>query len=135
MNTWFAAGVPQDWATHMIGHEITAFYGIDHGQTLAIVLPGVMQVLREQKSNKIIRLGREVFGINQQSKDKAIDETIKAVENFFESMGIKTHLADYNLGDEAIEKVSSRLGERGWKLGEAHNITADTVRQILTLRK
>lgn len=87
LNGWIAAGVPEDWATHMIGHELTAFYGLDHGQTLAIVLPGVMTVLKEQKSKKITRLGREVFGIND---NDATNRTIKAVENFFESVGVKT---------------------------------------------
>ncbi len=132
LNGWINCGVPEDWATHMIGHEITAFYGLDHAQTLAIVLPGVMSVLREQKSKKISRLGKEVFGIEG---NNAIDKTIKAVENFFEEMGVKTHLSDYNLADEAIEKVKNRLADRGWKLGECQNITADVVKEILTLRK
>lgn len=129
LNGWIAQGVPQDWATHMIGHELTAFYGLDHGQTLAIVLPGVMTVLREQKGKKIIRLGKEVFGTD------GIDATIQAVEGFFERMGVKTHLSDYGLGDEAIARVSDRLSKRGWKLGECANITGDTVKEILTIRK
>lgn len=129
LNGWISQGVPEDWATHMIGHEITAFYGLDHAQTLAIVLPGVMTVLKEQKGKKIIRLGKEVFGTN------GIDDTIKAVEGFFEKMGVKTHLSDYGLGDEAIVKVSDRLAQRGWKLGECGNITADVVKEVLTIRK
>jgi NADP-dependent alcohol dehydrogenase len=132
LNGWIGCGVPQDWATHMIGHEITAFYGLDHGQTLAVVLPGIMTVLKEQKGKKITRLGKNVFDIEG---DNAIERTIKAVENFFESVGVKTHLSDYGLGAEAIDKVANRLAERGWKLGECQNITADTVREILTLRK
>lgn len=132
LNGWIGRGVPQDWATHMIGHEITAFYGLDHGQTLAVVLPGVMTVLKDQKSKKIIRFGREVFGIEG---DNAIERSIKAMADFFESMGVKTHLSDYGLGEEVIEKVVNRLTERGWKLGECRNITAETVREILTLRK
>lgn len=135
LNGWIAQGVDEDWATHMIGHEITAFYGVDHGQTLAIVLPGVMEVLREQKAKKIIRMGKEVFGINEKSDSAAIDKTIKAVEDFFESVGIKTHLSDYGLGEEAIEKVSKRLTDRGWKLGERQNITGDVVKKILEARK
>lgn len=129
LNGWISQGVPEDWATHMIGHEITAFYGLDHAQTLAIVLPGVMTVLKEQKGKKIIRLGKEVFGTN------GIDDTIKAVEGFFEKMGVKTHLSDYGLGDNAIVKVSGRLAQRAWKLGECGNITADTVKEILEIRK
>ncbi len=91
-----------------------------------------MTVLRDQKGKKITRLGKEVFGI--QGND-AIDRTIKAVEDFFESVGVKTHLSDYGLSDEAINKVAERLGNRGWKLGECHNITADVIKDILTLRK
>ncbi|MBK5722497.1 iron-containing alcohol dehydrogenase [Dysgonomonas sp. Marseille-P4677] len=132
LNGWIAQGAPEDWATHMIGHEITAFYGLDHAQTLAIVLPGVMTVLKEQKGKKIIRLGKEVFGIEGNG---AIEKTIEAVEGFFETMGVKTHLSDYGLGDEAIEKVSKRLADRGWKLGECGNITSDVVKEILILRK
>lgn len=132
LNGWIACGVPEDWATHMIGHEITAFYGLDHAQTLAIVLPGVMTVLKEQKGKKITRLGKEVFGIEG---GDAIDKTIKAVEDFFESMGVKTHLSDYGLGDEAIIKVAERLASRGWKLGERQNITPDVIKEILTIRK
>ena len=81
LNGWIACGVPEDWATHMIGHEITAFYGLDHAQTLAIVLPGVMTVLKDQKAKKITRLGKEVFGI---TGNDAIEKTIQAVEDFFE---------------------------------------------------
>lgn len=135
LNGWIGCGVPQDWATHMIGHEITAFYGVDHGQTLAIVLPGVMKVLSEQKAKKIIRLGREVFALNAKSDAELIDATILAVQNFFETMGIKTHLSDYGLDESAIDKVVKRLDERGWKLGECENITSDIVKQILENRK
>ena len=134
LNGWFGKGVPQDWATHMIGHEVTAFYGLDHAQTLAIVLPGVMELMKEQKADKIKRLGKEVFGISYNSEN-IISETIKSVENFFEAMGVKTHLSDYGLGNEAINKVVTRLSERGWKLGEARNITPDIVKEILLLRK
>lgn len=129
LNGWISKGVPEDWATHMIGHELTAFYGLDHAQTLAIVLPGVMTVLKEQKGKKIIRLGKEVFNTD------GIENTIKAVENFFESVGVKTRLSNYGLGDEAIEKVADRLASRGWKLGECGNITGDVIRNILTIRK
>lgn len=135
LNGWIAKGADEDWATHMIGHEITAFYGVDHGQTLAIVLPGIMEVLREQKSKKIIRMGKEVFGINEKSADEQINKTIKAVEDFFESLDIKTHLSDYGLGEEAIEKISKRLNDRGWKLGECQNITGDVAKKILEARK
>ncbi len=135
LNGWIGCGVPQDWATHQIGHELTALYGLDHAQTLAIVLPGVMTILKEQKAEKILQLGQEVFGIyNNLSIEERIDNTIKAVEDFFESIQIKTHLSDYGLDKESIEKVCSKLQGRGWTLGEKANITPDVVKEILTVR-
>lgn len=135
LNGWMGCGVPQDWATHSIGHEITALYGLDHAQTLAIVLPGLMTVLKDQKADKILQLGEQVFGIyNNLTKEERIQATINAVEGFFEEMQTKTHLSDYGLGMEVVEAVSERLKNRGWKLGEKQNITSDVVREILTLR-
>jgi NADP-dependent alcohol dehydrogenase len=135
LNGLIGVGVPQDWATHGIGHELTARYGLDHGQTLAIVLPGVLTVLRSQKGEKIAQCGRNVFGINEQNSDIQINKTILAIEKFFESMGIGTHLSDYEIGDEAADAVSARLASRGWTLGEKHNITPEMVKEILLLRK
>jgi len=135
LNGMLACGVAQDWSTHRIGHEITAFYGLDHAQTLAIVLPGVMTVLKEQKSKKIITLGKEVFGLAANSDEEMIEKTIGAVESFFKEMGLDTRLSDCNLGDEAIEKVSNRLKERGWNLGECKNVDFEMARKILITRK
>lgn len=135
LNGWINCGVEQDWATHMIGHELTAFYGLDHGQTLAIVLPGVMEIMKKQKAKKICQLGREVFAINEENDDKQIELTIKAVEHFFNKVGVKTRLSDYGLGNEAIDKVVKRFEERRWKVGEKQNIDFNKVREILELRK
>lgn len=135
LNGWINCGVEQDWATHMIGHELTAFYGLDHGQTLAIVLPGVMEVMKIQKGKKICQLGKEVFGIDEADNTKQVELTIKAVEHFFNKVGVKTHLSDYNLGEEAINRIVDRFAERGWKIGEKRNIDSKLIHQILLLRK
>lgn len=135
LNGWIGCGVPQDWATHRIGHELTALYGLDHGQTLAIVLPGVLTVMKQQKEEMIIRLGEQVFGIyNNLTKDERIQYTIEAVEGFFKEMGIATRLSDYGLGQEAVDAVSKKITERGWKLGERQNIDGNVVKEILTIR-
>lgn len=135
LNGWITCGTDEDWATHMIGHELTAFYGLDHAETLAIVLPGVMTVLKEQKAKKIIRMGKQVFGLTTHNPNEIIDRTVSNVEGFFESMGIKTRLSDYGLGNEAIERIRERLNKRGWKLGEAQNITGDVAAEILDIRR
>lgn len=134
LNGWIAKGVPEDWATHMIGHEITALHGLDHGQTLAVVLPGVMRVMKSEKLQKILQMGQQVFGITAGTDDERAEATIEAVDAFFRQMGIGTHLADYGLDAAMIEPIAKRFEDRGWKLGENQTITPDKVREILTQR-
>lgn len=52
LNGFIAMGVTQDWATHMIGHELTALHGLTHGATLAIVFNGTLRTLRKQNTVK-----------------------------------------------------------------------------------
>lgn len=135
LNGWIARGVAEDWATHMIGHEITALYGLDHAQTLAVVLPGVIEVARADKEEKILQLGQNVFGIyNNLSIKERVDLTIQAVSDFFEEMGVKTRLSDYGLGQEVATAVSDRFKSRNWKVGERQKISDKEVAQALMLR-
>jgi NADP-dependent alcohol dehydrogenase len=134
LNGWIAQGVPEDWATHMIGHELTAFFGLDHAQTLAIVLPGLLDVLRAEKAEKLIQMGEHVFNITTGSRDDRMTASIQEVDSFFRSMGVGTHLSDYGLGEDAVRRVVERYKERGWTLGEHQNITAEVVEKILMKR-
>ncbi|MDL2296865.1 iron-containing alcohol dehydrogenase [Bacteroidales bacterium OttesenSCG-928-B11] len=135
LNDWIGQGVETDWATHMIGHELTAFYNIDHGQTLAIVLPGVMDVQRTDKKEKILRMGKNIFNITEGTENERIDKTITAVENFFQSLNVKTRLSDYNVDEVGIEKIVQRFKDRKWALGERGNVTYDVVKEILQRRR
>jgi len=94
-----------------------------------------MTVLKDQKAEKILRLGREVFGIQADSTQELIDMTIQATERFFNKLGIKTKLSDYGLGEEAIDKIVARMKERKWKLGEKGNIDYAVIKEILESRK
>src|SRR5690606_71711 len=127
------AGVPQDWATHMIGHELTALYGIDHARTLAIVLPQVMQARREAKCAKLLQYAGRVWGITEGSEDARIDAAIARTVAFFESVGVPTRLSAYQLDGEAVDAVVKALTEHGMvKLGEQRAITPEISRQMLT---
>ncbi len=134
LNGLIAVGVPQDWATHMIGHELTAYHGIDHARTLAIVLPGIMQIKREEKKGKIIQMGERVWNIRQGTDDERIDQTILKTVEFFESLGIPTRLPDYNVPTDTIDKICTRFEKRGYKLGENANIGPNEIRMILENR-
>ena len=134
LNGFVSMGVPQDWATHMIGHEITALTGTTHGQTLVIVLPAVMNVMREQKGDKIVQFGERVWGITEGSKEERIDKTILAVEEFFRSLGLAVRLSEIGADEKIVEEIVKRFRERGTLLGENSNIDYKLVDQILRQR-
>lgn len=126
------AGVPQDWATHMIGHELTALFGIDHGQTLAIIYPAVMDVCREQKHAKLLQYAERVWNITTGADDEKIDKAIEKTAAFFNSLGIKTHLSEYGVTADKISDVVDQLKSHGLTaLSETGKITPEISRKIL----
>ncbi len=134
LNGLIATGVPQDWATHMIGHELTAFHGIDHARTLAIVLPGIMDIKRDNKKGKLLQYGQRIWGITSGTEDEKIDAAISKTVEFFESLGLPTTLKDYDVPNETIAKIKIRFEERGGKLGEKADIDFNEVEEILISR-
>lgn len=133
LNGLIGAGVPQDWATHLIGHTITAIYGLDHGQTLAVVLPALLHVMRAKKREKLLQFAARVWNINSGSEQERIDNAINKMREFFASVGIKTRLADYGVDkNDAIVKVTAKLAEQGHTaLGENQDITLEVAEAIL----
>lgn len=129
LNGFIAMGAAEDWATHMIGHELTALHGLTHGVTLAIVYPAVLRVMKEQKSAKLLQYGKRVWGVDN------IDSAIEKTENFFREMGLPTRLSEINVGDETISEISRRFAKRNVVLGECGNITPEVVTQILNSAK
>jgi NADP-dependent alcohol dehydrogenase len=134
LNHLINRGVPEDWATHDIGHELTALYGLAHAETLAAVLPWLLWYKRKEKQAKLLQYGYRVFGIKTQKYSERIDKTIEATAAFFHSLGMPTTLTAYGIDpDEAAERVGSRIDARGWQLGEHHDITGKDVAAILRL--
>ena len=134
LNGLIATGVPQDWSTHRIGHELTAFHGIDHARTLAIVFPGIMNKKRKNKKDKILQYGARVWGITEGSGHERIDATINKTIAFFESVGVKTTLTDYNITHETIDIIKNRFKSRETKLGENSDIDYLAAEEILISR-
>ncbi len=132
LNGLIGKGVPQDWGVHAIGHEITATYGIDHARTLAIVAPSYYRELLGSKKEKLEQYGVNVLGLHSGSSSLA-EKTIDAMEEFFQSLAIKTKLSDYEVvPDGFAEKVSEIFTQRGWTgLGEHKNVNPEMVKSIL----
>jgi len=130
LNGNIGCGVPQDWATHSIGHELTAFYGLDHARTLAIVLPGVWKHQKKNKEEKLKQYAKNVW--NYEGSDAA-DKAIELTEQFFRSLGMKTKLKENGIGTEKFDEIAQRFEERNQKLGEHENIGKKEVIEILQL--
>jgi NADP-dependent alcohol dehydrogenase len=140
LNGLIQKGVPSDWATHMIGHELTALYEIDHARTLAIIGPNLYRVMLETKKEKLAQYGQVIWNIkpSTEAKDPVEEMALKAIDKtiaFFETMGMKLKLSENtpNYQDTA-DFIVKRFKERGWNaLGEKQNITPEKVREIVEM--
>lgn len=135
LNGLIQKGVPTDWATHMIGHELTALYEIDHARTLAIIGPNLYRVMFESKKEKLAQYGKRVWGITAESTEEAATQAIEKTVQFFHTMGMDTKLSNHTPDyDKTAGVIVKRFEERGWKaLGEKQNITPDKVKEIVEL--
>ncbi|QDL53712.1 iron-containing alcohol dehydrogenase [Rhodoferax aquaticus] len=132
LNGLIGAGVPQDWSTHMIGHELTALHNIDHARTLAIVLPAMLHERRVQKRDKLLQYGQRVWGIRSGTEDERIAAAIENTRTFFEHMGIPTRLRDYGLDASVVSAVVAQLESHGMtQLGEHRDIDLAVSRRVL----
>ena len=134
LNGLIQKGVPSDWATHMIGHELTALYEIDHARTLAIIAPSLYRVMFETKKDKLAQYGKRVWNLNgstEEVAEKAIEKTVE----FFHTMGMKTKLSENAENyEKTADFIVNRFEERGWKaLGEKQNITLEKVKEIVEM--
>ncbi len=126
-------GVPQDWSTHAIGHELTVLHGLDHGQTLAVILPAVLEAQREGKRAKLLQYAERVLGIRDGSDDERIDAAIAGTRAFFESVGVPTRLSAYGLSENPSEEVVRKLIARGvLPLGERDDLDAARIGALVS---
>ena len=135
LNGLIAQGVPTDWATHMIGHELTALYGIDHAQTLAIIGPNLYRVMFSNKKDKLAQYAERVWGITTGTVDEKASAAIEKTVQFFQSLGVKTRLSEYTSQyQETAGIIQDRFNKRNWKaLGENGIITLDRVKEIVEM--
>ncbi len=133
LNGIISCGVVEDWSTHMIGHELTAFFGVAHAESLAIVLPGMWQHQFANKKAKLAQLARRIWHVVDGNADTQARAAIEKTVAFFHSVNMPTCLSHYNITKADIEKVVERFRQRGTTLGEHQAIRADQIREILTL--
>ncbi len=133
LNGLIGRGVPQDWSTHAIGHQLTALHGLDHAQSLAVVLPSLLREQAAQKQEKLAQFAERVWHSSREDKALRIEEAIIRTEQFFQQMGVGTRLADYGLSEGCIPGICSNLKRFGLTaLGEQQDIDPDKVARILS---
>lgn len=134
LNGHIGNGVVQDWATHMIGHELTALYGIDHARTLALILPSLLRVQKETKKKKLLQFAQRVWNISGGTPETRIEEAINRTEDFFNSAGLPTRLKVYKLGEKEVEEIITSLKSHiPGNLGEHQDLDEAKIRKILTM--
>lgn len=135
LNGLIQKGVPSDWATHMIGHELTALYEIDHARTLAIIGPNLYRTMFETKKEKLAQYGERVWNVKGNSVEEKATQAIEKTVEFLHKMGMETKLSNYTKDyDKAADFIVNRFEERGWKaMGEKQNITLEKVKQIVEM--
>ena len=132
LNGLIGCGVPQDWSSHFIGHELTSLYGIDHGQSLAIVLPSLLEVRKEKKRAKLLQYAQRVWNIETGNDDEKIDQAIAKTRDFFEGLGVKTRLSQYGVSADQISTIIGQLQAHGFSsISETGDMTLDITQQIL----
>ncbi|KAK8808612.1 hypothetical protein WA158_008513 [Blastocystis sp. Blastoise] len=134
LNKWIAQGVCEDWATHMIGHELTAYLGMDHGQTLACIQPRVFRYKFEQKKERLAQMAERVFNITEGTVEEKAEGAIKALEDFYANvMKVPTHISEYNVSQDKawIQDVKEKFTKGGVKLGEHQDILPEDVEKII----
>lgn len=134
LNGWIGLGVPADWAAHVIGHELTALYGVDHGTSLAIVEPGVWEHQRERKREKLLQYAERVWNVMDGSEEERLRQAIAKTDSFFQALGIGTRLSDHGISEDACSTVAKRLADRNKKVGEHGDLGEAEVTEILRLR-
>ncbi|MCU0597314.1 MAG: iron-containing alcohol dehydrogenase [Desulfobacterota bacterium] len=126
-------GMPQDWASHMIGHELTALYGVDHAQSLAVVLPGLLRHQRKRKQKKLLQYGERIWKIRRGTAAQRVESAIRKTEEFFRSLGVGTTFADYGIPAEDCGRIAERaVGHQGM-LGEHKDLGVKEVAEVLRL--
>jgi NADP-dependent alcohol dehydrogenase len=132
LNGLIGAGVPQDWTTHNLGHELTALFGLDHARSLAVVLPSVLEARRDRKQEKLLQYGARIFGLTEGDEAARVAATIAHTVRFFEAMGLPTRLSAHGLGEDAVQRVIDKLkAERRLRMGERLDVTLDQARAML----
>lgn len=126
-------GKVEDWASHRLEHEISAFYHVAHGAGLAVIIPAWMQFCARRNPDKLWRFAINVMSVNPAGKttEEIIDEGISNLINFYHDLGLTTSLPELIGCEPDIEKMVASLHRNvGDTLGNYVPLSMDDCREI-----
>lgn len=135
LNGWLSTGIPTDWSIHMVGHELTAFHGLDHGVSLAVLLPSMYRKMLPEKIDKLAQYAERVWGVEKGNKEEKALAGIEKTEAFFNSLGVDTHISSYATDlEQTRHNIVNRFKDRKWlKLGESGKVTPEVIGKVLEM--
>ena len=109
-NGILGVGREDDWASHKIGHEISAMYDTTHGVTLSIVFPAWMKYVYKHNIERFAQFAVRVFDVEADFNNiEAVAlEGIRRLEEFFKSIGLPTTFKEAGIPTDKIEEMAKR---------------------------
>ncbi len=129
-------GKVEDWASHRLEHEISAFYHVAHGAGLAVMIPAWMTFCARKNPDKLWRFAINVMSVNPAGKDteEIIDEGISELKHFYHDLGMTTNLRELIGCEPDIDKMVASLRRNvGDTLGAYVTLSMDDCREIYKL--
>ena len=134
-NNSCGVGRAQDWASHQIGHELSAFYDCAHGASLAVVMPAWMKYVMNENPARFARFAVEVFGceLNPMQVEKTAKEGIRHLRSFFRVLGMPTTLGEIGAAVEDIPAMVMHRSAKGFPFGGFAEIGPAEMADILCI--
>lgn len=126
-------GKEEDWASHRLEHEVSAFYHVAHGAGLAVIIPAWMKFCAKRNPDKLWRFAINVLSVDPQGKstDEIIAEGIDELTHFYHDLGLTTNLCELIGAEPDIEKMVASLERNmGKTLGSYVKFSMDDCREI-----
>lgn len=117
-NGYLQAGLAAPTPCHQIGHVLSALYDIDHGVTLAVIMPAFFRYtahLNDERAARFAELGYRIFRLDREGrKDIDIaDECIDKFVAFVKEVGVPVNLKSVNVPKEDLDKIADEVIAHG----------------------
>jgi len=103
-------GREQDWACHVMEHELSAIYDVTHGTGLAVLTPGWMEYVHGDNPNMFVQFAVNVMGVQGSYRDPEalIQEGIDRLRRFYSRMGLPATLTELGIPGDRLEEMAKK---------------------------